>query len=156
LFSNSLYFVQIVAMIFSMTITEQTQVLLKQLHEFSGRRIQNGDDLACLIEIALKTNQRQLLGDIAFCSKIVWNVHSLMKRNGPESKGYGRLQIEFKENLVKVLTLIKTLINEESEKFKRRFTRRFLRMNPESIGTLLSLIYDLTWLKNWDIEHKTV
>ena len=142
-------------MIFSMTIAEQTQVSLNQLDEFSGHRIQNKHDLACLIEMARRTSQRQLLSDIAFSSKIVWNVHGVMKRSGPDSKGYDNLQTEFKKNIEKLVTLIKTLIREEPEEIKERFAARFLQMNQESMGAFLSLIHDLTWLKNWEIEHKT-
>jgi len=138
-----------------MTISQQTQSLVNQLDEFSGHRIQNKDELSYLIEIAKLKSQQQLLNDIAFFSKFVWKVYGIMRRSGPDSEGYEKLQTEFKENFEKVSTLIKTLIEEESEELKQQFINKFFQMDQQTLENFLGLIYDLTWLKNWGIEHKT-
>ena len=47
-----------------------------------------------------------------------------------------------------------TLIDEAPEDIKRRFASSYFDMTQKTMQNFLSLCYDLSWYKNWDIEHR--
>jgi hypothetical protein len=137
-----------------MTMSAQTESWIKELDEFSGHRIRNSGELICLLEIVNLRNEHQLLNDIAFFSKFVWKVYGVIQRNGPGSEGHEKLQTEFNEKFGKVSALINRLIEGGPEEVKRQFDDKYLIMDHDATGSLLDLVHDLSWLQNWNIEHK--
>lgn len=125
-----------------------------KLDEFSAFRLKNQDELAQIIELARTQGKQQVLDDIAFLAKSVWNTFNAMQRTGPEGEGYDKLSMLFNENYEKVSTLLRTLLKEAPEEVKKYFTAKFFSLTHEGMGHTMEFIHDASWLKNWNIDHK--
>lgn len=138
----------------SVEISEETRRFVEDLDEYSSRRLKNRDDLAQVIELARTQQKKQVLDDIAFFAKSVWNTFNVMQRTGPAGEGYEKLSILFNENYENVSTLIRTLVKEAPEDVKEYFRAKFFPLTHEGMSEMLNLIHDVSWLKNWEIDHK--
>ena len=137
-----------------MRISEQTRRFVQELDEYSSRRLKNHEDLAQIIELAQTQRKQQVLDDIAFFAKSLWNTFNVMQRTGPAGEGYDKLSILFNENYEKVSTLIRTLVKEAPEDVKEHFKVKFFSLTHEGMSQMMNLVHDVSWLKNWEIDHK--
>ncbi|MFQ5797960.1 MAG: hypothetical protein ACE5H0_04600 [Bacteroidota bacterium] len=137
-----------------MRISEQTRRFVQELDEYSSRRLKNQEELAQIIELAQTQRKQQVLDDIAFFAKSLWNTFNVMQRTGPAGEGYDKLSILFNENYEKVSTLIRTLVKEAPEDVKDHFKVKFFSLTHEGMSQMMNLIHDVSWLKNWGIDHK--
>ena len=76
-----------------------------------------------------------------------------MERVGREGEGYDKLSFQFAENLEKASTLVRLLVKEAPDQVKRHFSSVYFGMTPDGINSLMELFYDISWLKNWNIDH---
>ena len=139
-----------------MVVSKETAALISSLQDFSRRKLHHADDLASLIDLSRLHNLRQVLEDVCFLSKFCINTNAVMLRIGKGAEGYDKLSFEFTENLDKASTLIRLLAKEAPDDIKQHFASTYFGMTHESISSLMELLYDLTWLKNWEIDHRSV
>ena len=139
-----------------MGVSQETASLISSLQDFSRRTLRHADDLALLIELSKLHNQGQVLDDVCFLSKFLVNTNSVMKRIGKDAEGYNKLSHEFAENLEKASSLVRLLVKEAPEDVKRRFIATYFVMTQEGLHSFMELLHDCTWLKNWDIDHKSL
>jgi len=123
------------------------------LQAYSRQKLRRADDLASLIELSRLLNQSQVLDDLCFLSKFLVNTRSVMERVGREGEGYDKLSFQFAENLEKASTLVRLLVKEAPDQVKRHFSSVYFGMTPDGINSLMELFYDISWLKNWNIDH---
>ncbi len=137
-----------------MQLSSATTKLVAGINTLSGNKLTRREDLGALIEQATLHNKNKELGELSFLAKFVSNSYKIMKRIGKNGEGYEKLSKEFATALEKSKTLMHTLIDEAPEDIKRRFASSYFDMTQKAMQNLLSLCYDLSWYKNWDIEHR--
>jgi hypothetical protein len=138
-----------------MVVSQETESFILSLQNYSRSTLHHADDLASLIELSRIHNQRQVLDDVCFLSKFLVNTNTVMKRIGKDAEGYGKLSYEFTENLEKALTFIRLLVKEAPDDVKKHFTSTYFGMTHGGLNSLMELLYDITWLKNWEIDHRS-
>jgi hypothetical protein len=139
-----------------MAISRKTRDFVQQIDELSNHRLTNQDDVAALVELAWTKDQRTRLEQIAFLAKFLSNTHAILKRSNSDTEGYDKLSSEFRVNLEKAVAELKSLIEEAPAALKESFSSKFLMLTGESFENLLSLLYDLSWIKNWYIDQKSL
>jgi hypothetical protein len=135
-------------------ISPATQTLVETLIRFSGERISRPRDLSIILEIGDGKENGPLLEELVFLAKFVRRTYGIMERIGKEADGYDRLAKEFSENLTKAGDLIRTLAARCSAEEAERFENEYFALTHTALANLLSLLYDLEWYKNWQIDHK--
>ena len=136
-----------------MVVSQQTSSLLSSLQDFSKQKLRHAEDLASLIELSRLRRQSQVMDDLSFVSKFLVNTKGVMERIGKAGEGYDKLSFEFAEGLEKASTFVRLLVKEAPDDVKRHFTSAYFALTPESLNLLMELLYDLSWLKNWEIDH---
>jgi hypothetical protein len=139
-----------------MEISRKTRDFVQQIDELSNHRLTNQDDVAALVELAWTKDQRTRLEQIAFLAKFLSNTHTVLTRSNSDTEGYDKLSSEFRVNLEKAVAELKSLIEEAPAALKESFSSKFLMLTGESFENLLSLLYDLSWIKNWHIDQKSL
>ena len=138
-----------------MVISRETASLVASIKEFSHGKLQRADDLSLLIQLSRLHNLDQVLDDLSFLAKFLTNSTAAMNRIGKEGEGYVELSREFTENLEKALTFVRLLVKEAPDDVKHRFTSSYFGMTPDALSALLQLLHDVSWLKNWNIDHRS-
>ena len=138
-----------------MVVSQETESFILSLQNYSRSTLHHADDLASLVELSRIHNQRQVLDDVCSLSKFLVNTNTVMKRIGKDAEGYGKLSYEFTENLEKALTFIRLLVKEAPDDVKKHFTSTYFGMTHGGLNSLMELLYDITWLKNWEIDHRS-
>jgi hypothetical protein len=138
-----------------MVISQETTSLVSSLQNFSREKLHHPEDLASLIELSRLHRHDQVLDDLTFIAKFLVNTSAIMTRIGKNGEGYEKLAHEFAENLEKALTFVRLLVKEAPDDVKRRFTTGYFEMAPEAMERLMQLLHDISWLKNWNIDHRS-
>ncbi len=138
-----------------MVVSQETASIVSSLEDYSRHTLRHASDLAFLIELSRIHNRRQVLDDICFLSKFLVNTNNVMKRIGHDAEGYSKLSYEFTENLEKASTFIRLLVKEAPDDIKKHFTSTYFGMTQGGLNSLMELLYDITWLKNWEIDHRS-
>ena len=138
-----------------MVISQETMSLVSSLQNFSRERLRHPDDLASLIELSRLHRHDQALDDLTFTAKFLVNTSAVMKRVGKNGDGYDKLAHEFAENMEKAVASVRLLVKEAPDDIRRRFTSGYFGMTPEAMDRLMQLLHDVSWLKNWNIDHRT-
>jgi len=136
-----------------MQLHPSTRKLLDALQSFSQNKLSRREDLGILIELATRHDMHTALDDLSFLAKFLHKTYGLMHRIGKDSDGYEKLSREFGENLEKAATLVRTLIENGPEEVTKRFTSEYLGLRADALENFLELMYNLSWYKNWLIDH---
>jgi hypothetical protein len=138
-----------------MIIRQDIADFIDQVNSFSRKRLQNRLDISILLQLSRDGGKEDVFDDLTFHAKYIHRVFGILGRTTPDSETYPKLSSEFNDGIEKVGTLIRTLIKEGPEEIKRRFTETYFDMTHESLRNLLGLSYDLSWVKNWNIDKGT-
>lgn len=65
------------------------------------------------------------------------------------------LQREFTAAFERVASLARILVESAPVGHRERFVSRCLALTPDAFQNLLTLCYDLSWYKNWEIDQKS-
>jgi hypothetical protein len=126
---------------------------LAVLDQLSQQRMLRRDDLAVLLEAAYCNGREGDLEQISFLGKFCVRAYRIMKRIGNEGEGYDRLSAEFSANLGKARTMLEKLIHCVPEPSRDALAGRYLAVTPAALEDLLELLQDVSWHKNWRIDH---
>jgi DNA repair ATPase RecN len=136
-----------------MDLSPFTESLVRQVDELSHHTLAKRDDLALLIELARLGNREDLLDDLAFLAKFLTHSRRIMQRIGPQGEGYERLASEFSASLQKSSDLLRGLTSEAPEDERARLSSQYLDLSPNALENFLALLSDLSWYKNWRLDH---
>lgn len=136
-----------------MEISIETKEFVNRLDNFSHHKLKNLDSVSLLIELARANDQWQWLKNIAFLSKFLSNVHGILQRSPSEAEECVRLKDEFRSNLEKVAVELKAFIEMAPMEIREKFSSTYLSLTVESVESLVALLYDLSWVKNWSIDQ---
>jgi hypothetical protein len=86
-----------------------------------------------------------ILYDLTFHAAFAKRIFDIIRREGPHTQGFERMQQSFMESVGKIRGIL-----EES---KMDFTEDLISSTPESRARLSRLIEDLALLKNWLVSQ---
>lgn len=144
-------FTELDAVVFS----TQTERFLEQLDRLSNTSLAHRNEIGILLELSRGHDRQAQLAELAFGAKACWRMYSIMQRIGPVGEGYDRLMSEFHVNTVKLLTSLRALLEYSSDEVREHFDKKFFTSTPASFQTRIELFHDISWIKNWSIDHNT-
>ena len=136
-----------------MELDKPTKDFLTDLNVFSGHRLTRADDLGILVELATAHTRQTTLGELSFLAKFICRTHDLIKRIGSRGDDYDKVLREFSDAVQKAMSLTGILLAEAPQETRRHFESRYMRLMSEDLDSFLALCYDLSWYKNWLIDH---
>ncbi len=137
-----------------MNIRKETETYLDTVEEYTHRKFRFRDEVGVLVDLAATRTMERLFDDILFLAKFVSNANTILKRTGTGSEDTVKLSAEFKENLEKASSLLRTLVKEAPEEIKQHFLSSFFSLSRDGMNNLLALLYELTWIKNYKLDRK--
>ena len=78
-----------------------------------------------------------------------------MQRIGAQDRAYKELSRQFAEQLEKAEALGRLLLQHAPAGTQEVFASTYYARSPEALERHLALLYDLSWYKNWLIDHRT-
>ena len=138
-----------------MLLSPSTSTLVDALDAFSQRKLTRKDDLGILVELASISHAKGTLDELSFTAKFVSRTYGIMRRVGAQDKAYTGLSREFAEQLEKAETLGRSLLRCAPAGIEDQFASTYYARSPEALERHLALLYDLSWYKNWLIDHRT-
>ena len=142
-------------MVDTVVLSTETERFLEQLDTFSKNSLVHRTEIGFLLELSRNREGRALLAGIAFGAKVCWSTSILMKRIGPGAEGYERLLSEFQSTMEKTLLDLSTLLEHSPEDVRTHFTEKLFADTPNSLQVRIELFHDISWIKNWTIDHQT-
>jgi hypothetical protein len=133
--------------------SKATADLLASLDVFSGRKLTRRDDLGTLLELAALHKQRDVLDELSFLAKFISKTHRIMLRIGVQGEGYDKLSRELTNAITKATSLLDSILSNAHARDRQHFASNYMALTPASLQDLLALCYDLSWYKNWMIDH---
>ena len=128
----------------------ENESFLDELEKFAGRKFSYRPDIAMLL--GCSRGREGAFDEITFYAKFISRAVALLKRPGGED--VTRLEAEFGEKLGKTSSLIRTLLERAPDDAAQKFIDCFLTPSHESMDRYLGLLYEMSWIKNYDIEKK--
>ena len=132
----------------------ETQAYLDAVEQSTRRTLRLRGEIAMLIEVAGERGMEPLLEDVLFRAKFISNARNILSRVGKGRDDTEKLSLEFKEQLANVGTLLRTLVKEAPEDWKSAFARKYFSLDQESMASLLVLLEELSWLKNYALDRE--
>jgi len=129
---------------------------LKDLEEHFGRHLAYPAEVGSLMQQASDQGLDEVFRDAIFHAKFVTKTRELMGRIGRDGEGFDKLSLEFQNSIEKSSALLKTIVKESPEDFKQRFVGQFFGLDQESLGNLLRLLDDLSWVKNFELDERSL
>jgi hypothetical protein len=138
-----------------MPLSPSTSTLVDALDAFSQHKLTRKNDLGVLVELAVHPDAKAALNELSFTAKFISRTYGIMRRIGAQDKGYEALSRQFAEQLGKAETLGRTLLRHAPAGTLEHFASTYYARSPEALERHLALLYDLSWYKNWLIDHRT-
>lgn len=136
-----------------MTLSQPIKTLLAEINTVSGGRLKRSMDLGILLEMTQQHSLQASLDDLAFSSKFLIKSFDLMKRIGKGGEGYDKLEKEFTVQTERSRTLIAQIVEKADPMTMSHFRGTYLSLEPISLENVMQLFHDLSWYKNYQIDH---
>ena len=127
--------------------------LLSTLQRYSGDKLTRTEDLAILLEAASQHNALETFEELSFHAKFVANAGQALHRVSPSDANAARLTSEMHAEIANVTRLIRLLLAHSPLSVQDRFSTTYFAATADSLQNFLALCYDLSWYKNWLIDH---
>lgn len=136
-----------------MNVDQKAAAFVETLDQYSGKQIDNKNDLAILLSLSAGNDLGPLLERIAFLAKFSVKSRKIMNRIGHGADGYDALAAELNRSLAEITDLLKKITMEAPMETRLRISERYLALSASGMQNLFSLLTDLSWYKNWLIDH---
>jgi hypothetical protein len=137
-----------------MLISTDTNAYIAAVREFSRNQLKHPEDCALLAEAAMLSSMDAELGELCFTAKFLHKTFTIMSRIGPHGDGYEQLSAEFESNIAKASDLMQRLAAALPEEDRVRFMRSYLSLSGAAFGSMMELVHDLNWMKNYSLDQK--
>lgn len=137
-----------------MALRAETLDFLGELERSSNRKLNFSSDVGHLLEAARRSEKMQVFEEMIFLAKFITKSLEVMKRIGADGEGYDKLSAEFRTSLQKVASQLEDISVDAPDEIRRSEEVRFLGLTQESLERLVSLMADLTLVKNWVLDGK--
>jgi hypothetical protein len=136
-----------------MRLSSPAEDLFGLLKRYSGDKLTRPEDLALLLEAASQHKALDTLEELSFHAKFVANASGALQRIGTTDANAARLSAELQTEIATVTRLIRLLLAHSPLFIQERFAASYFAVTPEAMQNFFSLCYDLSWYKNWLIDH---
>jgi hypothetical protein len=136
-----------------MSLGSPTADLLEALRRYSGDKLTRTEDLALLLEAASQQKSLETLEELSFHAKFVANAARTLQRVGPAETQTGPLSEELQTQIGQVTRLVRLILAQSPAFIQERFSSTYFATTPAAFQNLLALCYDVSWYKNWLIDH---
>lgn len=128
---------------------QQTEIFLEEFKKFSSKELKNELDVFNLIETIFRSDNFQLLEDLAFASKYCVGLYNILGQSQPDlSEDYKKeITKSFSETIEKIKSKLDEIISNFSEFDRQSFKTRFFEMSQSGMSNLFSLIKDFSEIK---------
>jgi hypothetical protein len=127
---------------------------LDALDQISHGAIGHPDDLGMVLEGSFRGGKPQELDELVFLGKFCARAFGIMRRIGPGGEGYDRLATELRGNAEKARQLLLLLTGSLPQETRILLASRYLALTAEGFENLMTLLSDLSWVKNWQIDNR--
>jgi len=123
--------------------------ILNEVEKLSSNSLYFRDDLEILIKITQQNEKFRLLEKISFHAKFSNGLLKVIKRKDPliEETFLLKSSGEYKDNLQIVISLLVSLLKEESDFIRTIFEEKYFGLNQQCLNNLNDLCSDLSYLK---------
>jgi len=135
-----------------MEIRQEISSFVDRVDSYSQHRLKNKQDISILLQISRDHGQEQVFDDLTFHAKYIYRLFGIIKRTSPDTEVYPKLSAEFKDGVEKVNMLMRSLLKLGSDDIEQRFTDKYFSLIHASMENVMSISYDLSWIKNWKID----
>ncbi len=135
-----------------MDLKSNTRQFIEDLQKYSSRRLVFPQQVGYFIDQATLQGLEQLFRDVIFQAKFAVKTKEIMSRIGRDAEGFDKLSTEFQNSIEKTSTLLKTIVKESPDEIKQLFVKDFFGLDQASFARFLSLLEDLSWVKNYEVD----
>lgn len=137
-----------------MRISPETDTYIAAVAQFSGNQLQHPDDCALLVEASALQAKEHVLDDLCFTAKFLHRTFLILQRIGVDGEGYGALSAEFESNLSKARDMMEQIAAVMPDEDRTDFAARYLALSAPAFASMLELLHDLYWMKNYSLDGK--
>ncbi|HTK81251.1 MAG TPA: hypothetical protein VL633_03090 [Bacteroidota bacterium] len=128
--------------------------LIDSVEQASGKKFTFRSEIGLLHDVAQKEGRARDFEDITFYAKFIHHASGILQRFGASGEETVKLSAEFKEKLQTVTGLLLSLVKQAPEPDQSEFVKRFFSPTPDSMNNLLSLLRELSWIKNYSLDQR--
>ena len=139
-----------------MEIQPNIKEFIVDLERHAKRKLMYPDELAMLLQAVSQTGMNTEFEHILFASKFLIKAGDIMNRIGPKGEGYGKLASEYEETIKDAVALLGKIAHRMPEDDHTLFTEKFLIIDQKSYRQCIELFSDLSLVKNWVIDGRSL
>lgn len=120
-----------------------------EVEKFSKEKLRRKAELLRIYEEAVKGNNFKLFEDTVFTAKYVQGLLRVVKSGtqNPEVQNLESIKKDFSDNMTKVVSQLKDILNSADEDTKMHFEKTYFELSQEGFLNLSELLNDLEWTK---------
>ncbi len=132
-----------------MEISGEAKEILDKLNDNLPEFLKNNFEISVIIEAALRKKSNQNFNDLIFKAKYINGLKSILSNRIVTGDDFmGKIFSEFNKNLREFSALLEKIsASVKDENTEDHFKRKFFELDQESIVNIMSLIEDLTLIK---------
>jgi hypothetical protein len=135
------------------TIRPSSKLFVEKVEQFARKSFLFSDEIALLVDLSEIHALKHSFDELIFQAKFVSRVHNMLERIGLTTHETAKLELEFKQGVKKVTTLIQAILEQAPESEMSSFSNRFLLPSQENFHSLLNFLQELSWVKNYILDH---
>jgi len=137
-----------------MNIRPDIAEFVVELELFGKRRLNYPLEVGELLQITVQTGLINEFEELIFQAKFLTRTQDVLQRIGPDAQGFDKLSAELQSGVKRSLDLLKMLVERSAADVTQKYSDIFFAMETESFACLMKLYFDLSWIKNWQIDGK--
>jgi hypothetical protein len=137
-----------------MEISQDTKNVIDAVKYISGDSLRKKSDLTVIAELCATYDSSDLLNNLIFAGKSVWNIQSKLKKVAAGDEGANLLQNELYKNIDKMTKILSEIIENADESYKKRFDEVYFADTKGSLKNLIDLSFDLSMFKELQNQLK--
>ena len=135
-----------------MIIRQDIAEFITAVELFSNRKLNYPKEVGEILQIALQTGMTGEFEELIFQAKFLIRTQEVLKQISNDMERTKNLSIEFDSCLTKSIDLFRILIGRAAADVTQNFSDNFFSLETGSLDRLMKLYYDLSWIKNWQID----
>jgi len=129
---------------------------IEELEVFAEQKLNYPAEIGELLQIVMDTGMTKEFDDLIFQAKFLVRTREIMKRIGPGTDGFEKLSSEFQSSIKDADSIFNMIVDRTPLSSARKLTNTFNIAETESFNRLMKLFFDLSWIKNWQIDGKSL
>lgn len=125
--------------------------LLDKVESFTEKKLTQRLTLSQLFKTVNQNNQIEKFNDLIFTAKYANGLYRSLKlsQSNPQITNIDQIKKDFTENLEKVVSLIKEILNDLNAESSKEILQKYTTIGEDQLGNLLLLINDLDQIKKY-------